>query len=420
MRPARPAEADLPRVVAPVILGSDFCCYSYIRCFWEAYGVKSIVLASADIKSVRSRFCDYRVIPGIDRPEVCLPELTRLGDELIAQGKIPFLVGCGDHYARLVSENKPAIEERWYTPYLDFGLLDDITQKERFYEICEEIGVPYPKTVYLDCGDKTATVDDGGFMYPVIAKPSNSAAWHYAEFEGQQKVYLIHSREQLEALYKQLQETSYDKLLIVQEFIPGDDTQIRILSTYLDATGDPVFMVGGRVMVEDHAPTAIGNPAVIVSERLDAVSDDALRFMRHVGYRGMANFDVKYDERDETYKFFEINTRPGRSSDFVRQAGINFAQVQVDDVLMGKKRDRIIDTRPFIYTTVPPYVVKRSIDDPAIRGQVLDGFHSGLTHYALDWAEDSLGQRFWSKVTYYHQIDKFRKYFWGSGAKNLA
>lgn len=420
MRPARPAQSDLPRMLAPVILGSDFCCYSYIRCFWEAYGVKPIVLASADIKSVRSRFCDYRVIPGIDRPEVCLPELERLGDELIAAGKIPFLVGCGDHYARLVSENKPQIEERWYTPYLDFELLDDITQKERFYEICEEIGVPYPKTVYLDCGDKTATVDDGGFMYPVIAKPSNSAAWHYAEFEGQQKVYLIHSREQLEALYKQLQETTYDKLLIVQEFIPGDDTQIRILSSYLDAAGDPVFMVGGRVMVEDHSPTAIGNPAVIVSEQLDAVSDDALRFMRHVGYRGMANFDVKYDERDGTYKFFEINTRPGRSSDFVRQAGINFAQVQVDDVLMGEKRPRISNTKPFIYTTVPPYVVKRSIDDDAIRRQVLDGFRTGLTHYALDWDKDCLGQRFWSKVTYYHQIDKFRKYFWGDGAKNLA
>lgn len=420
MRPARPAQSDLPRVLAPVILGSDFCCYSYIRCFWEAYGAKPIVLASADIKSVRSRFCDYRVIPGIDRAEVCLPELERLGDELIAAGKVPFLVGCGDHYARLVSENKSQIEERWYTPYLDFELLDDITQKERFYEICEEIGVPYPKTVYLDCSDKTATVDDGGFMYPLIAKPSNSAAWHYAEFEGQKKVYLIHSREQLEALYKQLQETSYDKLLIVQEFIPGDDTQIRILSSYLDADGDPVFMVGGRVMVEDHSPTAIGNPAVIVSEQLDAVSDDALRFMRHVGYRGMANFDVKYDERDGKYKFFEINTRPGRSSDFVRQAGINFAQVQVDDVLMGEKRARISNAKPFIYTTVPPYVVKRSIDDDAIRRQVLDGFRTGLTHYALDWDKDRLGQRFWSKVTYYHQIDKFRKYFWGDGAKDLA
>lgn len=420
MRPAPPAEHDVSRVIAPVILGSDFCCYSYIRCFWEAYGVKPIVLASANIKSVRSRFCDYRVIAGIDRAEVLLPELDRLGDELIAAGKVPFLVGCGDHYARLVSEHKPHIEQRWYTPYLDFELLDDITQKERFYEICEEIGVPYPKTVYLDCGDKAATVDDGGFTYPVIAKPSNSAAWHYAEFEGQQKVYLIHDRAQLEALYKQLQETSYDKLLIVQEFIPGDDTQIRILSTYLDAAGNPVFMVGGRVMVEDHAPTAIGNPAVIVSEQLDKVCDDALRFMRHVGYRGMANFDVKYDERDNTFKFFEINTRPGRSSDFVRQAGINFAQVQVHDVLLGKEQERVAATNPFIYTTVPPYVVKRSIENAAIRKQVLDGFRSGLTHYALDWAQDSWAQRFWSKVTYYHQIDKFRKYMWGDGAKDLA
>ncbi len=150
------------------------------------------------------------------------------------------------------------------------------------------------------------------------------------------KVYLIRSREELEALYRQLQDTSYDKLLIVQEFIPGDDTQIRILSTYVDAACDAVFMVGGRVVLEDHSPTAIGNPAVIVSEQLDQVSEDALRFMRHVGYRGMANFDVKFDERDGTYKFFEINTRPGRSSMFVHQAGVNFAQVQVDDVLMGK------------------------------------------------------------------------------------
>lgn len=420
MRPARPEERDLPRVLAPVILGSDFCCYAYIRCFWEAYGVKPIVLASADIKSVRSAFCDFRVIAGIDQPEVLLPELERLGDELIAQGKIPFLVGCGDHYARQVSEHKQQIEERWYTPYLDFELLDDITQKERFYQICEEIGIPYPKTVFLDCGDKTAQVDDGGFTYPVIAKPSNSAAWHYAEFPGQKKVYLIRSREELEALYRQLQDTSYDKLLIVQEFIPGDDTQIRILSTYVDAACEPVFMVGGRVVLEDHSPTAIGNPAVIVSEQLDQVSEDALRFMRHVGYRGMANFDVKFDERDGTYKFFEINTRPGRSSMFVHQAGVNFAQVQVDDVLMGKRVPRITKTEPFIYTTVPPYVVKRSVYDPAIRKQVLDGFKTGVTRYALDWPQDCARQRFWSKVTYYHQIDKFRKYFWGADAQGLA
>ena len=420
MRPAPPEEQDLPRVLAPVILGSDFCCYAYIRCFWEAYRVHPIVLAAFDVKSVHSNFCDYRVVPDIDRAEVLLPELERLGDELIAAGKIPFLVGCGDHYARLVSQNKPAIEERWYTPYLDFELLNDITQKERFYRICEEIGIPYPKTVFLDCGDPAATVDDGGLSYPVIAKPSNSAAWHYADVENQQKVYLIRSRAELDALFSRLQASNYDKLLIVQEFIPGDDTQIRILSAYTDAESNPVFLVGGRVVLEDHHPTAIGNPAVIVSEDLAAVRDDALRFMQHVGYRGMANFDVKYDERDGIYKFFEINTRPGRSSAFVHQAGINFAKVQVDDVLLGKQLPHITDTKPFIYTTVPPYVVKRSIAEDDIRAQVMDGFKTGLTRYALDWPEDGVKQRFWSRVTYYHQIDKFRRYFWGEGAKRLA
>ncbi len=62
---------------------------------------------------------------------------------------------------------------------------------------------------------------------------------------------------------------------------------------------------------------------------------------------------------------------------------------------------------------MPPYVVKRSVDDPAIRKQVLDGFKTGVTRYALDWPQDCARQRFWSKVTYYHQIDKFRKVLLG-------
>ncbi|XCB29037.1 hypothetical protein RQN30_07045 [Arcanobacterium hippocoleae] len=91
----------------------------------------------------------------------------------------------------------------------------------------------------------------------------------------------------------------------MQEFVPGDDTQIRILSVYTDKNSDPVFAVGGRVVLEDHAPGAIGNPAVIIPEQNEKVLADALRFMKHVGYHGMANFDVKFDERDGTYRFLK-------------------------------------------------------------------------------------------------------------------
>ncbi len=421
MRPCPPEERDLPRVLQPVIVGADFCGYAYIRCFYEAYGVRSLMLGTADIKSVaRSRFADYQVVEGFDTEDVFLKKLAEVGDSIIASGRVPFLVGCGDHYARIISRNKPQLEERFYVPYIDFELLDRITQKESFYKICDKIGIPYPATVFLDCSDLAASANDGGFAYPLIAKPSNSAAYHYAKIPNKKKVFLIKNRQELEEVYENLQKSSYDRSLIVQEYVPGDDTQIRILSAYVDSHSNPVFMVGGRVILEDHAPGAIGNPAIIVPERNQRVLDDALRFMQHVGYTGMANFDVKYDERDGSYRFFEINTRPGRSSFFVYQAGINFAKIQVDDVLLGKRMEPISASKPFVYTTVPPLVVKKSVTDDALREDVLSAFKDGRAHFPLFWDKDRLAQKFWASVNYYHQISKFQKYVWGDSAHNYA
>lgn len=421
MRPCPPDERDLPRVLQPVIVGADFCGYAYIRCFHEAYGVRPLMIGSADIKSVaRSRFVDYRVVENFDTEDVFLRTLAEVGDAIIAAGKVPFLVGCGDHYARIISRNKAELEERFYVPYIDFDLLDRITQKENFYKICDEIGIPYPATVFLDCADTAAEVDDGGFAYPLIAKPSNSAAYHYAKIPNKKKVFLIRDRAELVEVYQNLQASSYDRSLIVQEYVPGDDTQIRILSAYTDSHSNPVFMVGGRVILEDHAPGAIGNPAIIIPERNQRVLGDALKFMQHVGYTGMANFDVKFDERDGSYRFFEINTRPGRSSFFVWQAGINFAKVQVDDVLLGKQMELLPATKPFVYTTVPPYVVKKTVSDPALRDDVLAAFKDGRAQFPLFWKEEGIEQKFWAAVNYYHQISKFQKYVWGDSAKNYA
>lgn len=421
MRPCPPDERDLSRVLQPIIVGADFCGYAYIRCFFEAYGVRSIMLASADIKSLsRSRFVDFRVVEGLDEGDVLVSTVTGIATRLISEGKVPFLVGCGDHYARIISRFKPELEETCYVPYIDFDLLDDITQKENFYRICDQIGIPYPRTLFLDCADASAEADDGGIAYPLIAKPSNSAAYHYAEIPDKKKVFLVRDRAELERIYRSLQASSYDRSLIVQEYVPGDDTEIRILSTYTDADLDPVFMVGGRVLLEDHAPGAIGNPAVIVPDRNQRVLDDALRFLRHVGFHGMANFDVKYDARDGSYRFFEINTRPGRSSFFVYQAGINFARVQVEDCLMGRKLGRLSADRPFVYTTVPPYVVKRSVAEPELRDDVLAAFRDGRAQFPLFWNRDSIQQRLWASVNYYHQISKFQKYVWGDSGRNYA
>ncbi len=252
----------------------------------------------------------------------------------------------------------------------------------------------------------------------MIAKPSNSAAYHYAKIPNKKKVFVVENFEELETIYNNLKNSSYDKSLIIQEFVPGDDTQIRIISACTDEDYNPIFLIGGRVMLEDHSPTAIGNPAVIIPETCQKVLDDALKFMRHVGYHGMANFDVKYDARTDEYLFFEINTRPGRSSEFVNQAGCNFAQVQVEDCILHKRFDKQISCdKPFVYTVVPPYVIKRSIEDCPEKQFILDSFKTGVAQFPLLWKKDCMRHNFWARVNYYHQISKYRKYLWNTGGK---
>lgn len=410
-RPENVTQSQLSRLLQPVILGADYSAYAYVRGFWEAYGVRSTILGSFDIKSIsRTKFADYQVVAGLDEPDTLLSTLRDLGERLCAAGKLAFLVTCGDFYARIVSEHKAELEQWFYTPVVDYAVLDFVTQKQNFYETCEKIGMSYPKTRYLDCADASAEVDDAGLSYPLVAKPSNSAAYHYAEFEGKQKVFIVQTPEELRRIYRALQGSCYDKSLIVQEFIPGDDSHMYAVYAYADKDSNPVFMVCGHVGLEDHHPQAIGNAVAIAPERCPEVEAAAARFLKEVGYHGMCCFDAKFDARDGSYRFLEVNARPGRSSWLVLLSGINFAQIQVEDVVLGKTPEPREPRQDWVYVGVPKRVLARCMAAGPLKDRVLAAYNNGQAHFALDWGKDGLAQRLWAYINYFHQITKFEKY----------
>lgn len=409
---------DVKERLVPVVLGGDILGYSYVREFHRVYGINSILLATADVKAASSsRFCDYRVVKGVDQEESLISYLMDLGDELAAKGKVGILVGSGDWYARIFSQNKAKLEHRFVVPYIDFDLLDQITQKERFYSICEELGIDYPKTWLFDCADRDATIDADQFDYPLIAKPSNSARYHYAEFPGKKKIFEVQTPGELRTIYHNLQESSYDRELIVQEFIPGEDDGLRSVTTFSDDEGNLRVSCMGQVVLQDHAPSAIGNPVVIRDARVESVVEQAARFLKHVGYHGFANFDVKYDPRDGSYRFFEVNTRPGRNTFYLSLAGVPFVSLFVEDYVLGHQIPVTVAGDPFLYACVPPTVVRRTVKDPALRDDVLARYRSGMAQFPLFYDADSLNHWFWAEVTYYHQIQKFKKYVWDTGGR---
>ncbi len=46
----------------------------------------------------------------------------------------------------------------------------------------------------------------------------------------------------------------YEKSLIVQDFIPGDDSHMRVLTCYSDQNGKVKMMCLGHVLLEEHTP----------------------------------------------------------------------------------------------------------------------------------------------------------------------
>lgn len=47
------------------------------------------------------------------------------------------LVGCADHYVRLIVENKEALKDMYILPYADKEVMDNIVLKETFMDFVQ-------------------------------------------------------------------------------------------------------------------------------------------------------------------------------------------------------------------------------------------------------------------------------------------
>lgn len=404
-------EAEVRARLVPVLLGGEILSYSFARCFYEAYGVKTLVMSSVDVRATSSsRFIDYRVVPGMDEGEAAFLEHVRaLGAELRAQDKVPLVLGCADWRSRILSSHKQELEQWFVVPYNDFDLFDAVTQKEHFYRLCAELGITYPKTWTLGAQDSLDKVE-GELPFPLIVKPSNSALYDLMAFAGKEKVYTVYDIDELRRVVDTVRGAGYADGLVLQDYVPGGDEAIRSLTTFSDATGRVRVVSGGRVVLQDHAPTAIGNPMCIMAERVEQIIDGAARFCAHTGYRGFANFDIKFDERDGTYKFFEVNARPGRNTYYMALGGANIARLLVDEYILPREipyQEAYGDT---LFTCVPARVIQRHVADSAVRDQALTCYREKRIGYPYACKQDTLAHAFWARVIWLHQIEKFKRY----------
>ncbi|MCI8639436.1 MAG: ATP-grasp domain-containing protein [Coprococcus sp.] len=348
------------REFIPVLLGGDINTYSVARAFYEQYRVRTYIFGKFPTgPSYNSRMINYHADPRIDTDEYFLKTVNRFADR--HKDKKIVLIGCGDSYVALISKHKGELKDNIVAPYIDFELMNRLQQKEIFYELCEKHGVDYPGTLVYDA---SMGLDfEMKFSFPVILKPSDSIQYWEHPFATQNKVYIIQDQKQLVQVIQDIYGAGYTDKLIIQDMIPGNDEYMRVLTAYSDRNGKVKMMCLGHVLLEEHTPHGLGNHAVIITEPNEELMSGVKELLEGLHYVGFSNFDIKYDKRDGKYKFFEINTRQGRSNYYVTASGFNVAKYIVEEYIYGKELDFEIAKKEHLWMVVPRAVAFRYIKE---------------------------------------------------------
>ena len=375
----------------PLLFGGDINVYSVARAFHEAYGVKSIAYGKyISFPCAYSSIIDYRPCVDNEDAETFLRNVKTVAQE--CKDKTVLVIGCGDSYVKLAAHLRERFPTNVKCNYISGEMLDRLTNKEEFYQLCDRYGIDHPATfVYEGAMGHDFTLP---WQPPYIAKPADGVAYWATGHNELKKVYLCQSWEELLSALDEVYAAGYPGKMILQEFVPGDDTYMRVLTNYSDTHGKVKLMCLGHVLLEEHSPHGIGNHAVIITEHDQALCDKIRAMLEDLGYVGFSNFDIKFDQRDGTYKAFEINCRQGRSNYYVTGAGANIARYLVGDLLEGRDLPLTVVDRETIWRMIPRRLALTFIPK-AYHARMKKLFRKDTDHHSMEYRPDYTPRRIW-------------------------
>lgn len=340
-------------VFRPLILGGDLGGLSQARSYWEEYGQVACILAKAPTPyhyPSHTREIQYQA--DLDEPE----RLIQLVNEVAKLDDTPMVVTTSyDFYVSILTRLRTQLVDNVIVPYTSFENITRLTDKSTFSQLCQASGVAHPRsvTVSFPAGDQLSDLQS--LPFPIVAKPAVGDDYEKVEFAGKEKVFYLHHEADVTKLVDNLVKAGFRGDFIFQERIPGNDSQMRILTCFMNHNHELTLASYGSELIEEHDPLLRGNPAAIYTGVCPPhLVEQARSLLQAAGWYGFANFDIKVDPRDGTAYFFELNPRLGRSNYYMNVNGVNPVRFLIDAIFEDDLSDQtLIPKDEGLYLVVP-------------------------------------------------------------------
>lgn len=362
----------------PVMLGTDIGAYAILRSFHDLTGKKGTAVTHTVLGPLQnSRILDVKITggnPDLEDYEVppLIEGLLKVGPELQQEhpGEALLLMANIDSNIWDIVKYKDELSKFYTFAFPSLEIIKKTNDKAVFPQLAKSFQMNVPPTleINLDQGvdsiiESVATFDH---PFPWILKSALGYGYERLHWEGKFKVYTIESLEDLRRVLTMIDEHTRDhpraRRFVLQPRVDGNDTYNLSITAYVDSSGKVTMLGSAHVLLEDHAPGALGNPAAMITEPYPELYQQAIRFLEGLGWHGFANFDIKVDRASGVPYFFEVNPRIGRNCYYNTLSGLNPMEFLVRDMILGEQVPLRSLPHQALYSVLPKHLLLRYVD----------------------------------------------------------
>jgi predicted ATP-grasp superfamily ATP-dependent carboligase len=193
--------------------------------------------------------------------------------------------------------------------------------KKSTYQRALDLGVPIPESYFPQTFDELLRLSDR-LTYPVIIKP---AVMHKLYDKEGRKAYVCKSKLELLSNYRNVTKIIDPSEIIVQKLIRG---MAKNLYSYCSFFADGEMHGGFVANRIRQRPMDFGvstTYAIAVSNQ--EIEDNAIRFLKGIGYFGLSEVEFMYDPDDSTFKLIEVNPRTWKWHTISNKLNVNFIRI---------------------------------------------------------------------------------------------
>jgi D-aspartate ligase len=268
-----------------------------------ARGGMPIYLVDSDPRCTArfSRHCRYVQVP-VSEGSALADALVQLGHRLACR---PVLILTGDRSVNCVSDYREQIEPLYRISLPCRKMVRALADKALFQGLAEREGVAVvPRAAIVS--DTTHLVRLEKLQPPVVIKPTDKTLVLKGEVQR-----AVRANTLVEARHAAAQMLPRAGTVIVQEWIPGPDSELYFALFSCDSQGRPAGLFVGRKLA--CSPPSIGNTALCIAapEAAQELVTATLQFIERVGYRGLGSLEFK--RHADTGRFVVIEPTVGRT-----------------------------------------------------------------------------------------------------------